>query len=150
MSLRTMRLAKEWETLQKCPVDYVTAGPINDEDMSKWNGTLVGPDDTPYAGGLFEIEILFPEKYPFNPPKLYFKTRIYHPNISPSGAICLDILKTNWSPALNISKVLLSLCSLLADPNPDDPLVPEIAHQYKINYDKFLADAREWTIKYAS
>lgn len=150
MSLRLLRLKKEWIKIQKEPVLYVTAGPKKEDDLTKWSGTLVGPSDTPYEGGIFQLEITFPEEYPYKPPKIIFKTPIYHPNISPRGSICLDVLKTEWSPALNIGKVLLSLCSLLADPNPDDPLVPEIAHQYKTNKDKYLADARAFTIKYAS
>ena len=109
----------------------------------------MGPDDSPYAGGVFFINVRFPTDYPFKPPKCTFTTRIYHCNINSNGSICLDILKDQWSPALTISKVLLSLSSLLTDANPDDPLVPEIAHLYKNDRVKHDANAREWTRKYA-
>ena len=109
----------------------------------------MGPDDSPYAGGVFFLNIHFPTDYPFKPPKCNFTTRIYHPNINSNGSICLDILKDQWSPALTISKVLLSISSLLTDANPDDPLVPEIAHIYKTDRPKYEATAREWTRKYA-
>ncbi|KAG8519396.1 Ubiquitin-conjugating enzyme E2 D3, partial [Galemys pyrenaicus] len=103
-------------------------------------------NDSPYQGGVFFLTIHFPTDYPFKPPKasispqdllVAFTTRIYHPNINSNGSICLDILRSQWSPALTISKVLLSICSLLCDPNPDDPLVPEIARIYKTDRDKF-------------
>ena len=109
----------------------------------------MGPDDSPFAGGVFFLNIHFPTDYPFKPPKCTFTTRIYHPNINSNGSICLDILKDQWSPALTISKVLLSISSLLTDANPDDPLVPEIAHIYKTDRAKYEATAREWTRKYA-
>jgi ubiquitin-conjugating enzyme E2 D/E len=109
----------------------------------------MGPEDSPYQGGVFFLSISFPTDYPFKPPKVTFTTRIYHPNINSNGSICLDILKDQWSPALTISKVLLSISSLLTDANPDDPLVPEIANIYKTDRNKFNNNAADWTKKYA-
>jgi ubiquitin-conjugating enzyme E2 D/E len=122
---------------------------VNPDDLFTWQATIIGPTETPYEGGMFNLVILFPTDYPFKPPKISFTTRIYHPNINSTGGICLDILKDQWSPALSITKVLLSICSLLSDPNPDDPLAPEIANIYKTNKEEFNKIAREYTVKYA-
>mmetsp|Transcript_4539 Transcript_4539/g.6703 ORF Transcript_4539/g.6703 Transcript_4539/m.6703 type:complete len:148 (-) Transcript_4539:298-741(-) len=142
------RINKELMDLQKDPPSNCSAGPIGD-DLFQWQATIMGPADSPYAGGVYFLNIHFPADYPFKPPKLQFTTRIYHPNINANGSICLDILKDQWSPALTISKVLLSLSSLLTDPNPDDPLVPEIAQVYKTDREKYVNTAKEWTRKYA-
>jgi len=142
------RIQKELQEFRKdCPLNC-SAGPIAD-DIFRWEGIIVGPDDTPYAGGIFDMKILFPVDYPFKPPTVTFSTKIYHPNINHAGGICLDILKTQWSPALTISKVLLSVCSMLSDPNPDDPLMPDIATQYKVDREAYNATARSWTLQYA-
>ena len=145
------RLVKELADLRKdCP-EFITAGPVDEsKDMFTWQATIMGPQDSPYQGGLFFLDIKFPQDYPFMPPKCTFRTKVYHPNINSSGGICLDILKNQWSPALTTSKVLLSITSLLSDPNPDDPLVGDIAALYKQNKPQFEANAREWTKKYAS
>eukprot|EP00002_Diphylleia_rotans_P023803 TRINITY_DN4686_c0_g2_i1.p1 TRINITY_DN4686_c0_g2~~TRINITY_DN4686_c0_g2_i1.p1 ORF type:complete len:148 (-),score=21.66 TRINITY_DN4686_c0_g2_i1:165-608(-) len=142
------RIQKELTEIGRDPPSSCSAGPVN-EDLYHWQATIMGPPDSPYSGGVFFLNIHFPTDYPFKPPKLTFTTRIYHPNINNNGSICLDILKDQWSPALTISKVLLSVCSLLTDPNPDDPLVPEIAHLYKQDRQRYIANAQEWTRKYA-
>ena len=142
------RIRKEIKDLITNPVTNCTAGPIGD-DIFHWNGTIFGPTETPYEGGVFFLDIVFPSTYPFKPPRISFKTQIYHPNINRQGSICLDILKHSWSPALTISNVLLSICSLLSDPNPDDPLVPEIARIYNNDRNKYNQKAREWTDRYA-
>ncbi|CAH0406855.1 unnamed protein product [Chilo suppressalis] len=140
--------ALELQDLGRDPPAQCSAGP-HGEDLFHWQATIMGPVDSPYQGGVFFLTIHFPTDYPFKPPKVAFTTRIYHPNINSNGSICLDILRAQWSPALTISKVLLSICSLLCDPNPDDPLVPEIARIYKTDREKYNELAREWTRKYA-
>ncbi len=146
MALR--RITRELADLKADPPLNCSAGPEGD-DLFRWEGVIFGPSDSPFAGGVFRLKILFPVDYPFKCPTITFTTKIYHPNINSSGVICLDILKQNWSPALTISKVLLSICSLLTDPNPADPLVPEIAHIYKTNKAEYEATAREWVLHYA-
>jgi ubiquitin-conjugating enzyme E2 D len=148
--MSTKRIGLELEGLIKDPPLNCSAGPIDNSDIYKWEATVIGPSDSPYSGGIFKLEINFPTNYPFKPPKVKFITKIYHPNINSSGGICLDILKDNWSPALTISKVLLSICSLLDDPNPDDPLVMDIAHKYVNNRVLYDCIAREWTNRYAN
>ena len=143
------RIQKELIDLRKDPPTNCSAGPLDEKDQFTWQATIMGPDDSPYAGGVFFLNIRFPTDYPFKPPKMAFTTRIYHCNVNSNGSICLDILKDQWSPALTISKVLLSISSLMTDANPDDPLVPEIAHLLKTNKEKHDANAREWTRKYA-
>lgn len=146
MALR--RIQKELVDLQRDPPNNCSAGPVKD-DMFTWEGVIFGPEDSPYSGGVFKMLIEFPKDYPFRPPVVRFQTKIYHPNINASGSICLDILKGQWSPALTISKVLLSILSLLTDANPSDPLVPDIAHMYKTDRATFDATAREYTQLYA-
>jgi len=144
------RIQKEFNDLKKDPVLNCSAGPESEDDLYHWKGTIVGPEGSPYAGGVFSLDIEFPPDYPFSPPKVLFVTKIYHCNVSSRGDICLDILKEEWSPALTIEKVLLSICSLLEDPNPDDPLVPDIASLYRTDRVAHDQKAREITQAYAA
>lgn len=143
------RISKELSDLIREPLQNCSAQPIDNSNLLRWKATLKGPSDTPYENGIFHLNIEFPQNYPFNPPKVRFITKIYHCNINSKGGICLDILKNEWSPALTISKILLSISSLLNEPNPDDPLAPDIAKLYKKNKEEHNKVAREWTLKYA-
>ncbi|KAI8890221.1 hypothetical protein K501DRAFT_206826 [Backusella circina FSU 941] len=148
MSSSAKRISKELAEISLDPPSNCSAGPKGD-NLYEWVSTIAGPSGSPYAGGIFFLEVTFPQEYPFKPPKVVFKTRIYHCNINSQGAICLDILKDNWSPALTISKVLLSICSLLTDANPHDPLVGSIAQEYLTDREQHDNMARDWTKRYA-
>jgi len=143
------RINKELNDISTSPPENCSAGPSGN-DLFLWQASLMGPTESPYEGGIFFLEIQFPSEYPFKPPKIKFTTKIYHCNVNDNGGICLDILKGEWSPALTVSKVLLSICSLLTDPNPDDPLVADIAQLYRHNREEHDRKAREWTRKYAN
>uniref|UniRef100_A0A3P9A217 E2 ubiquitin-conjugating enzyme n=1 Tax=Esox lucius TaxID=8010 RepID=A0A3P9A217_ESOLU len=142
-------IQKELAEITLDPPPNCSAGPKGD-NIYEWRSTILGPPGSVYEGGVFFLDIAFTPDYPFKPPKVTFRTRIYHCNINSQGVICLDILKDNWSPALTISKVLLSICSLLTDCNPADPLVGSIATQYLTNRTEHDRIAKQWTKRYAT
>eukprot|EP01025_Chloroclados_australasicus_P059098 TRINITY_DN7460_c0_g1_i4.p3 TRINITY_DN7460_c0_g1~~TRINITY_DN7460_c0_g1_i4.p3 ORF type:complete len:158 (-),score=12.48 TRINITY_DN7460_c0_g1_i4:377-850(-) len=142
------RIQKELAEISLDPPCNCSAAPKND-DLYIWTARIEGPEESPYEGGVFFLEIKFPASYPFKAPQLTFRTRVYHCNVNSAGKICLDILKDQWSPALTISKVLLSVQQLLADPNPQDPLVPDIAQQFITDRKKHDQTARDWTKRFA-
>ena len=144
------RIKRELEEMQKNPPENCSAGLINEGDLFQWRATIMGPADSPYQGGIFNLKIHLSADYPFRAPHITFITKIYHCNVNTNGSICLDILKDKWSPALTISKALLSICSLMDDPNPNDPLVYEIADLLIKNKDKHDANARKMTMLYAA
>lgn len=143
------RVRKELREISKSALSNCSAAPEGD-DIFTWSAVIMGPNESVYQGGVFRLQIKFPPDYPFRPPKVTFLTKIYHPNVNANGGICLDILKDQWSPALTVSKVLLSISSLLTDPNPDDPLVPEIARLYLTDRNRYHQTAKEWVQKYAN
>lgn len=149
LSSSAKRIQKELAEISLDPPCNCSAGPKGD-NIYEWVSTIMGPSGSPYQTGVFFLDIHFPADYPFKPPKVTFRTRIYHCNINSNGQICLDILKDQWSPALTVSKVLLSVCSLLTDPNPADPLVGSIAQQLLTDKEQHNKTASEWTRRYAS
>ncbi|KAF5957274.1 hypothetical protein HYC85_004499 [Camellia sinensis] len=188
--------ARVQKELQECNKDIDVSGisikPKGD-NLTHLAGTIPGPLATPYEGGTFNIDIILPDGYPFEPPRMQFATKVWeyqagnnetlkgllvttlyiasisvytpamlcsvallhmvltrHPNISSqSGAICLDILKDQWSPALTLKTALLSVQALLSAPEPDDPQDAVVAQQYLRDYQTFAATARYWTETFA-
>ncbi|KAK3300120.1 ubiquitin-conjugating enzyme/RWD-like protein [Chaetomium fimeti] len=121
------RLQTELMQLMTSPAPGVSAFPSADGNLLSWRATIEGPEDTPYSGLTFKLSFEFPSNYPYAPPTVLFRTPIYHPNVDFSGRICLDILKDKWTAAYNIQTVLLSLQSLLGEPNNASPLNGEAA-----------------------
>merc|ERR1712157_637129 len=143
------RILKETQRLAAEPIVGIYAEP-SETDARHFFVKIAGPAETPFEGGMFDLELFLPEEYPMVPPKVLFRTKIYHPNIDKLGRICLDILKTKWSPALQIKAVLLSIQALLSAPNCDDPLDEAIAEHWKTNEEEAIKKAKEWTVQYAN
>jgi len=149
MDARLRRVNKE---IADCKNDKTSNISLDLIDNSPFHlrGSFPGPEDTPYQGGHFEVDIVIPDAYPFQPVKMKFITKVYHPNVSSaSGAICLDILKDAWSPVLTLKSTLISLQSLLCSPEPNDPQDAEVAKHYTTSKGSFEETARYWTHIYA-
>ncbi|KAN0105335.1 ubiquitin-conjugating enzyme [Russula decolorans] len=150
--LRLRRITKE---IARCNNDYKTENisvELMDDSPFHLRGSLQGPQDSPYEGGNFEVDIVLPDNYPFAPPKVKFITKVYHPNIS-SGAVSIDILQDQWSPNITLPILLISLQSFLCtpelcNPEPDDPVDAEVAKQFASSRKAFEDTARNWTRMY--
>ena len=144
------RIKKEYQDLQKEKNSNVQVKLV-DNDIRHWKGRIKGPIDTCYQGGIFDVDIVIPNEYPFKPPKMKFDTKIWHPNISSvTGAICLDILKNEWTPALTIRTALISLQALMCEPVPNDPQDAVVAKQYMSDIKLFNQTAKHWVEEYAN
>lgn len=126
------RLLRDFQKLQSDPPFGVSGSPIGD-DIMRWSAIIFGPEDTSWEGGTFELELIFSDDYPTKAPEVKFTTKIFHPNVYTNGAICLDILQSQWSPVYDISAILTSVQSLLSDPNPNSPANAEAARLFTEN-----------------
>ncbi|CAE6458435.1 unnamed protein product [Rhizoctonia solani] len=149
MDARLRRVNKEIADCKNDKASKITIELIDDSPFHLC-GSFPGPEDTPYQGGTYQVDIVIPDSYPFQPVKMKFITKVYHPNISSaSGAICLDILKDAWSPVLTLKSTLISLQSLLFSPEPNDPQDAEVAKHYLTSRSSFNDTARYWAEIYA-
>ncbi|XP_065571444.1 uncharacterized protein LOC136034199 [Artemia franciscana] len=131
------------------PPEGIKGEPLWDSSLTRWIATIQGPDDSPYMGGIFYLSVYLPPVYPHRPPVARFLTKIFHPNVSRHGHIGIDCLGVNWSSALSIAKVLVSIQSLLTDPFCDVCMEPDIGKLYTNDRNRFIQIARAWTYEYA-
>jgi ubiquitin-conjugating enzyme E2 N len=148
MTMQSKRLAKEVKNFNSIKPGNATLE-INPNNEHHYYVHVPGPSGTPYEKGIFTVELYFTEDYPTSPPLARFVTKIYHPNIDCLGKICLDILKDNWTAAIQMHTLVLSLLVLLANPNLSDPLDQKVALHWRESEDEALQMAAEWTKMYA-
>ncbi|KAL8716034.1 MAG: hypothetical protein Q9225_006283 [Loekoesia sp. 1 TL-2023] len=143
-SLGAGRLSREYEALVKADYKEIRAGPISEENMFLWEALMAGPEGTPFEGGVYRAELTFPKDYPLNPPSMKFTCDMWHPNVYPSGLVCISILHApgedpnhyekaseRWSPIQSVEKILISVMSMLAEPNDESPANVEAAKMWR-------------------
>uniref|UniRef100_A0A1B6LGA5 E2 ubiquitin-conjugating enzyme n=2 Tax=Graphocephala atropunctata TaxID=36148 RepID=A0A1B6LGA5_9HEMI len=147
-SWRRHRLRNELKSLKIDPPEGIEALPL-DSKSCHWMATITGPVGSPYEGGVFYLYLQVPYSYPMKPPTVRFITRIFHPNVSRHGDVGIDCIQHNWTLALTISKVLISIQSLLTDPFCQICMEPAVGRMYRNDRSHFEAIARVWTWRYA-
>jgi len=146
----SLLLKKQLSELAKCPVEGFSAGLIDDNDIFKWEILIIGPADTLYEGGFFKAHLIFPKEYPLRPPKMKFITDVWHPNIEKSGDVCISILhepgddkygyekaSERWLPVHTVETIIVSVISMLAEPNDESPANVDAAKDWREDYDTF-------------
>ena len=123
---------------------------VSDENLWDWHVIIDGPEATPFFGGKFVVHLDFNENYPFKNPKVKFLTKIYHPNVSDKGEICMQAIESNWVPTRNANFVIEYLLTMIKAPEPENPQDNAIAELYKSNYNAWAATAAEWTVAHAT
>ncbi|KAI4291392.1 ubiquitin-conjugating enzyme E2 A [Pancytospora philotis] len=136
------RLLKDLSVIEKSKSDAIFAQPLED-DMLTWVAVIVGPPGSAYENGTFSLILTFDESYPNHPPEVSFISKLFHPNVYANGDLCLDIIKSRWSPSYDVMGVLLSIQSLLDDPNVKSPANPEAAQLYENDSEAYRARVRE-------
>jgi ubiquitin-conjugating enzyme E2 T len=146
------RLQKEIAQLLRSPPDGVVCYPVGDS-VAELEAKVQPMENTPYSLGVFKLAITCGDHYPNEPPSVRFVTPVYHPNIDSEGRICLNLLKMPpkgcWAPSFSLAAVLRGIQFLLAQPNPDDPLMTDITDEYRTDYSRFAQKAADWTRRYA-
>jgi len=146
----SLLLKKQLAELNKNPVEGFSAGLVDESDIHKWEVLIIGPPDTLYEGGFFKAHLHFPKEYPLRPPRMKFVTEIWHPNIEKNGDVCISILhepgddkwgyekaSERWLPVHTVETILISVISMLADPNDESPANVDAAKEWRESYPEF-------------
>ncbi|CAD5210747.1 unnamed protein product [Bursaphelenchus xylophilus] len=154
------RLMAEYKQLNANPPEGIIAGPSSEDNFFEWNCLISGPPDTCYENGVFPARLSFPEDYPLSPPKMRFTCDLFHPNIYADGKVCISILHTpgddptgyessseRWSPVLSVEKVLISVVSMLAEPNDASPANVDAAKMWRENRAEFERLGRDLAVR---
>lgn len=145
----TRRLTKELADIQSNTSKTFREIKADESNILQWQGLLL-PESAPYNKGAFRVEINFPAEYPFKPPKINFRTKIYHPNIDEKGQVCLPIIQAdNWKPATKTEQVIESLLTLISEPEPEHPLRADLAEEFTKDKKKFMKNAEDFTKKHS-
>ncbi|XP_010251744.1 PREDICTED: ubiquitin-conjugating enzyme E2 22 isoform X2 [Nelumbo nucifera] len=139
-----MQLAKELKNLDETPPEGIKVG-VNDDDFSTIFADIEGPAGTPYENGIFRMKLILSHDFPHSPPKGYFLTKIFHPNIATNGEICVNTLKKDWNPSLGLRHVLLVVRCLLIEPFPESALNEQAGKMLLENYEEYARHARLYT-----
>jgi ubiquitin-conjugating enzyme E2 D/E len=145
-----MRLKNEFNSLSNDTICNSTVILENEDNLFSWIVIMQGPEGTPYDGGIFKLQVKFPDNYPFKAPDVKFLTCTYHPNIKlDTGEICQDVFASSWAPTQKVQDILEKIVSMLREPSTSSPLENDICNEYTNNRNQFNSTAREYTLKYA-
>ncbi|XP_066264415.1 ubiquitin-conjugating enzyme E2 G2 [Branchiostoma lanceolatum] len=144
------RLMAEYKQLTLNPPEGIVAGPVNEENFFEWESLILGPEGTCFEGGVFQARLTFPSDYPLSPPKMKFTSEMFHPNIYPDGRVCISILHApgddpmgyessseRWSPVQSVEKILLSVVSMLAEPNDESGANVDASKMWREDREQF-------------
>ncbi|KAG2613460.1 ubiquitin-conjugating enzyme E2 22-like [Panicum virgatum] len=138
------QLAKELKNLDDSPPEGIKVS-VNDDDFTTIFADIEGPAGTPYENGVFRMKLLLSRDFPHSPPKGFFLTKIFHPNIATSGEICVNTLKKDWNPSLGLRHILLVVRCLLIEPFPESALNEQAGKMLLENYEEYARHARLYT-----
>ncbi|KAJ1662232.1 Ubiquitin-conjugating enzyme E2 7 [Coemansia sp. RSA 1813] len=151
----SIKLQKELNQLSKGESSSFSVGLVDDDNLFEWNVTLLGPADSYYEGGMFKAVLKFPLNYPYEPPAMRFTSDLWHPNVYQDGRVCISILhkagddpngyeraEERWSPVQTVETILVSIISMLSEPNPDSPANVDAAKMWRDDKKAYRREVR--------